>query len=94
MANTGSLTAEQSLAGVLSGEQGLAGQLSGDNGLTGGLAPLKIYSVYTGVTEVTPSASTQTLSTAGLVVQSDITVNPIPSNYGLITWNGSFLTVS
>lgn len=25
---------------------------------------------------------------------SQVTVNPIPSNYGLITWNGSILTVS
>ena len=25
---------------------------------------------------------------------SDVTVNPIPSNYGLITWDGSVLTVS
>ena len=24
----------------------------------------------------------------------DVTIKPIPQNYGLITWNGSFLTVS
>ena len=24
----------------------------------------------------------------------DITIDPIPSNYGLITWNGAYLTVS
>ena len=49
---------------------------------------------YTGPTSVTPSASTQTLSVYGKTMMSDITVNPIPSNYGLITWDGAVLTVS
>ena len=50
--------------------------------------------VYTGQTEVTPSEETQTLQTANKTVLHNIVVNPIPSNYGLITWNGSTLTVS
>lgn len=49
---------------------------------------------YDGPTTVTPTQETQVLPTAGLVVAANITVNPIPSNYGLITWNGSTLTVS
>ena len=49
---------------------------------------------YTGAVAVTPTASTQTLHTAGLFVDEDITIAPIPSNYGLITWDGSVLTVS
>lgn len=49
---------------------------------------------YTGEYEVTPSAETQTLDTTGLRLTRPVTVNPIPQNYGLITWNGSFLTVS
>ena len=49
---------------------------------------------YDGETTVTPSAETQTLRTGGTVLLSDITINPIPSNYGLITWNGATLTVS
>lgn len=49
---------------------------------------------YDGATEVTPSGETQILRTAGKSVESDIIVNPIPSNYGLVTWNGSVLTVS
>lgn len=52
------------------------------------------YPVYTGPTEVTPSQQTQTLGTRGKAVLSDIKVNPIPSNYGLITWTGSVLTVT
>lgn len=49
---------------------------------------------YTGQTVVTPTASEQVLATAGLMVAENIIINPIPSNYGLITWNGSTLTVS
>lgn len=54
----------------------------------------EITDPYDGPTTVTPSDSTQTLDTRGKTMLSDITVNPIPSNYGLITWNGSVLTVS
>lgn len=49
---------------------------------------------YTGEYEVTPSSETQTLDTAGKRMTRPVVVNPIPNNYGLITWNGSFLTVS
>ena len=50
--------------------------------------------VYTGGTEITPSENVQTLQTANKTVLQNIIVNPIPSNYGKITWNGSTLTVS
>lgn len=49
---------------------------------------------YTGAYEVTPSSEVQTLDTAGKRLTQPVTINPIPSNYGLITWNGQFLTVS
>jgi hypothetical protein len=49
---------------------------------------------YEGATEVTPSDEEQVLLTAGLVVNDHITVHPIPSNYGRISWDGSKLTVS
>lgn len=49
---------------------------------------------YTGETVVTPTQETQTLRTAQLLMPVDIVINPIPQNYGLITWNGSTLTVS
>lgn len=49
---------------------------------------------YTGETTFTPSDEQQTVHTAGYYVQSNITINPIPSNYGLITYNGSVITVS
>lgn len=49
---------------------------------------------YTGETSVTPSEEEQVLQTNGLYVPSNITVAPIPSNYGKITYNGSVITVS
>lgn len=49
---------------------------------------------YTGNYTVTPSAEEQVLQTENLRMTDNITINPIPQNYGLITWNGSYLTVS
>lgn len=44
---------------------------------------------------VTPTQNTQVvLPDTGKDGLSKVTVNPIPSNYGLITWDGSVLTVS
>lgn len=50
--------------------------------------------VYDGITEITPSNQAQVLQTSSKVLTRNIVVNPIPSNYGLVTWNGSVLTVS
>ena len=49
---------------------------------------------YEGEYTVTPTSETQTLPTNGKLLARNVTINPIPSNYGLITWNGSTLTVS
>lgn len=49
---------------------------------------------YTGDYAVTPSSETQVLQTKNLRMTDDITINPIPQNYGLITWDGSIITVS
>ncbi len=49
---------------------------------------------YTGTTTVVPSPFQQILETTDKLLVTDIIVEPIPSNYGLITWNGSVLTVS
>lgn len=51
-------------------------------------------SAYHGDYSVTPTNHAQTLSTAGHTLRGDIVVEPIPSNYGLITYNGSIITVS
>lgn len=49
---------------------------------------------YDGAYTVTPTTQTQTLQTANKTLAHNVVINPIPSNYGLITWNGSTLTVS
>lgn len=49
---------------------------------------------YQGDYEVTPSDSVQVLPTRGMLMENDVTVGKIPSNYGLITWDGSALMVS
>lgn len=54
----------------------------------------KTYPIYGGPVEVIPSSEAQLLQTKDLVVKENIIVHPIPSNYGLITWDGSTLTVS
>ena len=50
--------------------------------------------VYDGAYEWTPTQSAQTIEIANKKALEDIIINPIPQNYGLITWNGSTLTVS
>lgn len=63
--------------------------------LNAGTGPQRIGGqAYAGPYAVTPTTSTQTLSTSGKTMTDDVVVNPIPSNYGLITWNGAILTVS
>lgn len=49
---------------------------------------------YEGAYVITPSQEEQVLPTHEHSMIEDIIINPIPSNYGLITWNGSILTVS
>ena len=49
---------------------------------------------YSGVTHITPNTDTQIFYTEKKLVGANIVVDPIPSDWGHITWNGSVLTVS
>lgn len=49
---------------------------------------------YQGEYAVTPSNVRQELDTAGKTLERAVVVEPIPNNYGLITWDGSTLMVS
>lgn len=82
----GTLTAGATITGTLSAPA----QLQGTVTIPAAILPAS----YPGPTTVTPSAQAQTLETAGFYMREDITIEPIPSNYGLITWDGSTLTVS
>ena len=75
------------LTGYLSPMGTLCGALSAV-GTGGGGDP------YTGEYTVTPTEEIQTLATAGKTMRQNVTVEAIPSNYGLITWNGSTILVS
>lgn len=75
---TGRLTPTGQLTGVIE-------RLSG----SGGDVP-----IYDGEYEATPTQETQVIPVLGYQMAQDFVVNPIPSNYGLITWNGFEMTVS
>ena len=49
---------------------------------------------YDGPYEFTPTRETQTAHITGKMGKEDIIINPIPSNYGLVTYNGSIITIS
>lgn len=87
------LNGDMNISVMLDGEMTAAQTLGGEVGVitivNSGALP-----GYTGATEVTPSDVVQVLATREKSVLTDIIINPIPNNYGLITWNGSTLTVS
>lgn len=49
---------------------------------------------YQGEYVHTPRSETITIPCAEYRMLDNITINPIPSNYGLITWDGRTITVS
>lgn len=49
---------------------------------------------YTGEYEFTPSETEQIIRVSGTTPSQNIKINPIPNNYGLITWNGAYLFIS
>jgi len=74
----------------------IIGTLTAPKGIKGTLTvPQYVYPpAYSGAYEITPSAEAQTLETDSFYMNGNVIINPIPSNYGLITWDGSTLTVS
>lgn len=58
-----------------------------------GYKPIEIRD-YEGPYRVVPSDHVQTLNTRKLLMHDDVTIEKIPSCYGLISWDGSTLTVS
>lgn len=81
----GTLQAQGQITGTVQPRGQISGSLS-----FGSFTPEEYEGPYT----VTPSASAQTLAIENKLATADIVIAPIPNNYGLITWNGSTLTVS
>lgn len=83
---TGTLTSTGTVSGSLSSTPTLSATLTVPN--AAGVPK------YEGDYEFTPTSETQTVAIEGLMARQDIVINPIPQNYGLITWDGSTITVS
>lgn len=60
----------------------------------GNYIEVPVTDYYDGEYTVTPGAQEQVIPIIGKTARQNITVGAVPSNYGLITWNGSTLTVS
>ena len=82
----GTLTSSGQLSGFLSAYQGISGLLT--------IPSAADVERFEGPYEYTPTEDTQTVGISYKMATQDIVINPIPWNYGLITWNGSTLTVS
>ncbi len=86
----GELTGELSGVGTLSGTLSSAETLEGSLTIPAAILPPS----YEGDYEITPGEDAQVLNTDHLYMRGDVVIQPIPSNYGLITYNGSEITVS
>lgn len=60
----------------------------------GTVIEIPVTEYYEGDYSITPASQAQIIPIIGKTAKQNITVNPIPQNYGLITWNGATLTVS
>lgn len=82
---TGKIKVSETVKATVSVKQSITGSLT-----------LKLPDIekYTGSYTVIPSRSKQILKTKNKISVDNITIEPIPKNYGLIEWNGSFIKVS
>ena len=85
----GELTGELSGVGTLSGTLSSAETLEGSLTIPAAILPPS----YEGDYEFTPSEQTQVIDMSGQRAKQNIIINPIPSNYGRVTWNGTSLTI-
>lgn len=92
---TGALTAPQTIEAGLSAPQDMSGDLSPAQNMEGELhiAPTPGIEYYEGEYEFTPAETIQTVPIIGKTATRNITVNPIPLNYGRLSWDGGRLTV-
>lgn len=84
------------LSGVLTAGATISGSLISPQTLQGTLTVPSAVNVtlYDGDYEFTPSTSPQIIGIEDKMAVQDIVINPIPNNYGLITWDGTKITVS
>lgn len=84
------------IRGTLTSPGTISGSLSGSARLTGEISIPSAADVerYEGAYEFTPTGETQTIDIINKMATDNIVINPIPSNYGLITYDGSGIRVS
>lgn len=49
---------------------------------------------YTGKYNYTPTNKIQVIESENKLLLQNVIIEPIPKNYGLITWNGSYMKIS
>lgn len=86
---------------VVEGDCQLLSLIGGDcqlitdiNGECGQFIQVHTDDYYIGEYSVTPSDQQVILSTNNKVMYDNLVIEPIPSNYGKISWNGSYLLIS
>lgn len=52
------------------------------------------YPLYDGEYNFVPTTEEQTIETKGFALLENIVIAPIPSNYGLVSWNGLGIRIS
>lgn len=87
MAGCAVLTGQLSAIGVLQGA------VSAEASLAGALTIAGSIPTYHGSYEITPGDAPQIVECSGLLMPQNIVVNPVPSNYGRIDWDGISLSV-
>lgn len=82
----GTLVAEATIHGILQPALTIQGLLT--------IPSSANVDIYDGSYSFTPTESEQVITIEHKMATQNITIEPIPYNYGLVTWNGSALTVS
>lgn len=83
------VSANSQLVGVSAGDNGVQLPVDCVSSIT-----VADFPSYDGPFSFTPSTEAQVIHVRNKAAYQDITIDPIPSNYGQISWNGSVLTVS
>ena len=85
---------------VIEGDLSVVASIDGDITTQGSMscelstAQIIAAPAYSGDYTITPQSEAIVLETNGLVCSDNIIINPIPNNYGLITWSGLGIRVS
>lgn len=82
----GSLKMTENITGKLSAAEKISGRIN--------IPEIVRPAAYDGSYHIIPGQEAQMLDTRGYMMDDDMVIEPIPQNYGLITWNGTTLTVS